>query len=649
MCGIVGIHHANRRPVSRELLTRMNSCLRHRGPDGDGLHLEPGLGLAHRRLSIIDVSGGSQPLSNETGDIWITFNGEIYNFQKLRRILEDRGHQFQTVSDTETIVHAYEEYGEDCLSHLCGMFAFAIWDAPRQKLFVARDRVGIKPLYYYFDGARFLFASEMKALLADRSVPRQLNLAALRDYLTYGYIPVNRTIFQQVHKLMPGHYAAVEQRADQAELQLNVKSYWDLQFRPDPKPSEMDWIDGLRDVLSETVEAHMMSDVPLGAFLSGGLDSGCMVALMARSASRPVKTFSIGFEETAFNELPFARQVAQHYGTEHHEFVVRPDAIELLPLLARQYDEPFGDSSAIPTYYVSKLARTHVTVALSGDGGDEAFAGYTRYAQSLDALSRQGKLGFLPEKLLRSMSFAAANTLPKGTRGIGTLRRLGMSPCETYLDVTYHHSADFLTELLHSDALCGLQQEDDAFRRYFEGVNAADDLTRMQYLDTKTYLPEDILAKVDRASMMCSLEARVPLLDHRVLEFAARIPTKFKFRNGKGKYIFRRLLEELLPKGLLDRPKAGFGVPLVHWFNQDLAGYTRDVLFEARSLDRGLFRREAIEQILAEHGKGLADRSPDIWRLLFFEHWCRHYLDEGTMATGPVSAAPVEATSVRPR
>jgi asparagine synthase (glutamine-hydrolysing) len=625
---------AGSQPVNQELLQRMNETLVHRGPDGGGFHYEPGVGLGHRRLSIIDVSGGQQPMSNEDRSVWVVFNGEIYNYQELRQTLEGCGHRFSTGSDTETIVHGYEEYGDSCVGHLRGMFAFALWDARQNRLFIARDRVGIKPLYYYHDDHRLVFASEMKALLACPFVPQLLDVTALQDYLMYGYIPLNKTILQRVHKLLPGHYAVADRASNTGKIRLHTQQYWQLRFCPDPKLSERDWVSELRLLLRKTIKDHMISDVPLGAFLSGGLDSSCVVALMSEISSSPVKTFSIGFEEEEFNELPFARQAAQHFGTEHHELKVRPDAIELLPLLARQFDEPFGDSSAIPTYYVSKLARSQVTVALSGDGGDEAFAGYRRYAHAVAALQMQQKVAFLPRALRQKAFGALAGSLPQCLRGRGTLRRLGMSASQVYLDVAYYHDSSFLTDLLHADARAALPQngDNDPFTRYFEAAPADNDLSRMQYLDSKTYLPEDILAKVDRASMLCSLETRVPLLDHKVLEFAARIPAQLKFRNGEGKYIFRKLLQNLLPRSLLTRPKMGFGVPLVHWFRSDLVDYTRQILLSRQSRERGFFNQQSIEGMLAEHRQGRADRSQDIWRLLFFEHWCQHYLDRRVAA-----------------
>lgn len=629
MCGILGVYYSDNRQVNRALLSRMNATMTHRGPDGDGFYFEPGIGLAHRRLSIIDLAGGKQPLCNEDGRVWITFNGEIYNFQELRKELETSGHRFSTDSDTEVIVHAYEEFGDSCVEHLRGMFAFAIWDGRRQRLFLARDRVGIKPLYYYSDEGQLIFASELKAICANSTVAQEIDLAALREYLLYGYIPCDKVIFQRAQKLLPGHFLVVERNPQSGKLSQKVEQYWDLQFCPEHSLSEQDWIEGFRQLLYETVKLHLVSDVPLGAFLSGGLDSSCVVAVMSSLMNAPVKTFSVGFAEEDFSELPYARLVANLYETEHHELLVRPDAIELLPTLARQFDEPFGDSSAIPTYLVSKLARKHVTVSLSGDGGDELFGGYRRYAHTMATLGLQNKLRFLPASLRMTMFSTLTNRLPSHIRGAGLLRRMGMSTFDTYMDIAYCQSQTWLSALLHADinAVLNSNGQSDLFRTFFRGVKTNDDLTRMQYLDTKTYLPEDILTKVDRTSMLTSLEARVPLLDHKILEFVARIPANLKFRQGQGKYIFKRFLQGLLPPELLTRHKMGFGVPLVHWFKSDLEGYARDILLSQRSKERGYFNPSFIEGMLVEHKKGQLDRSQDIWRLLVFEHWCRNYLD----------------------
>jgi len=628
MCGIVGAYYAGRRSADPDLIRRMNATLVHRGPDGDGFYFEPGIGFGHRRLSIIDLSGGRQPMSNEDKTVWITFNGEIYNFKEIARHLKSAGHRFETVSDTEAIIHAYEEYGERCLDHLRGMFAFAIWDSPRQRLFLARDRVGIKPLYYYHDQSRFIFASELKAILADPTISREIDLTALRDYLIYGYIPFEKTIFKRVRKLLPGHYARIDASPAGDSLRLDLQQYWDLKFRPDPSLSANEWIEEWRRLLRETVELHLMSDVPLGAFLSGGLDSSCVVAMTAQLSNSPVKTFCIGFDEEDFSELPYARQVAERYGTEHHELLIRPDAIDLLPVLAKEFDEPFGDSSAIPTYFVSKLARSHVTVSLSGDGGDELFAGYKRYADTMAALQLQRKITYIPAALRRFLSGSLATNMPPYMRGQGTLRRLSMSAYETYMDVAYCHPPDFITSFLHPDIVSSLSNGSrNPFETLFGGVDASDDLTRMQYLDTKSYLPEDILTKVDRASMLNSLEARVPLLDHKVLEFVAKMPSILKFRNGQGKHIFRQFLGEMLPANLLARPKMGFGIPLIHWFRGRLESYTREVLLSPTSLQRNFFNSGSLEKVLAEHRSGIVDRSHTIWQLLVFEHWCRQYLD----------------------
>jgi asparagine synthase (glutamine-hydrolysing) len=631
MCGIVGIISVDDDDPNPMLLRRMADAIVHRGPDGEGYYVEPGVGLGHRRLSIIDLAGGQQPISNETGSVRIVFNGEIYNYKQLHAELEKRGHHFTTLTDTEVIVHAYEEYGERCVQHLRGMFAFALWDRTKQRLFLARDRVGIKPLHYFFDGKRLLFASELKALLVHPDFPRQLDSTALADYLVFGFIPLHRSIFQGVRKLLPAHHLVADRRGQNGKMEVTIAQYWDLTFSPEPNLSEADWLEGMREVLQESVRLHLMSDVPLGAFLSGGLDSSCVVANMAEVSDRPVKTFSIGFAEEDFSELPYARQVADRYATEHHEFLVRPDAIALLPLLAGQFDEPFGDSSAIPTYLVSKLAREHVTVALSGDGGDEIFAGYQRYANTLAMLRLQRCVSFIPQPLRKRVFAVLADSMPRGIRGHGTVRRLGLSPHETYIDVAYFHKKGFLLGLLHPDAAENRTADagSDSFSDYFRQVAANDNLTRMQYLDTKTYLPEDILTKVDRASMLVSLETRVPLLDHKVLEFAARIPANLKFRDGEGKYIFKKYLRSFLPENLLTRRKMGFAVPLIHWFRTSMEDYTRDILFSRRCMERGFFNHRYIDRMLLDHKSRSLDRSQEIWSLLMFEHWCQYYLDNG--------------------
>lgn len=625
MCGILGILNANGEPVDRGKLLSMAAVMSHRGPDGEGAHCDGPAGLAHRRLSIIDLSGGAQPMSNEDGTVWITFNGEIYNFPDLKRDLEAKGHVFRTRSDTEAIVHAYEEYGPDCVKRLRGMFAFGIWDARRKRLFLARDRMGKKPLHYFSDGKRFIFASEIKAIVQDRQVPREIDPEALVDYFTYMYVPFPRTIFRSVRKLPPAHWMTVSLEPG-GWLTPDVKPYWDLRYEPETSVSEEDWIAGLREKIAEAVRIRLISDVPLGAFLSGGVDSSAVVAAMAAQGGPPVKTFSIGYEEEAFNELKYARVVARRFGTDHHEEIVRPNAIDLLPTLAWEFDEPFADSSAIPTYHVSRMARQHVTVILSGDGGDETFAGYRRYAWA-DSLARWD---FLPGAVREAVFGWPSALMPAGMRGKGALRNMAMPPFERYMSLITHNEPGYLTGLLTDEVKtqAGTALADSPlFRAFYDRHPHADYVTRIQYLDTKTYLAEDILTKVDRASMLCSLETRAPLLDHELQEYVARMPASLKLRGGEKKYILRRALRGVLPDEILDRPKMGFDVPLIKWFRNDLHGCAREMLTSPAFRQRGLFDPRFVEKVLDDHQKKTRDLSARIWSLLFFEQWCRNWVD----------------------
>ncbi len=507
MCGIAGVLRRDGAPVGNQLLWAMTTVLGHRGPDGEGFFTQGPVGLGHRRLAIIDLVTGDQPMSNDDGSIHLIFNGEIYNFRELRKELEARGHKFWTGSDTEVILRAYESYGVECLGRLRGMFAFAIWDDRRGRLFLARDRIGIKPLVYAWDGRRLLFASEIKAILKDPSVPRELDWEALRDYLTFFYIPSPRTIFRGIRKLPPACYLVLDLERGEPE----VRRYWDLHFIPDDNRSEAEWLQGLRWQLQEAVRSHLVSDVPIGAFLSGGMDSSTMVALMAQAAGGPVRTFSIGFDEADFNELSYARRMARRYGTDHYEFVVKPDALDALPRLAWQFDEPFADSSALPAYYVAKITREHVTVALSGDGGDENFAGYLRYARSLALHER---LDQLPGLLARPLLRLASRFLPPGVRGQGYLDLLGADPVERYFRMVTFQRSETLRRLLTAEAQAQVSPEVSPrhFRQLALEGAPPDYVSMLQYLDVRTYLPEDILTKVDRTSMLVSLEARVPLL-----------------------------------------------------------------------------------------------------------------------------------------
>ena len=622
MCGIAGMLAEPGRRADSRLLRAMTGILAHRGPDGDGHHEDGRVGLGHRRLSIIDLATGEQPMSNDDASVWITFNGEIYNYRELRRELEARGYRFRTASDTEVIIKAYEAFGPDCVGHLRGMFAFALWDARRRRLFLARDRAGIKPLVYAWNGRRLLFASELKALLQDPDLARELDSEALRDYLTFLYIPSPKTIFRGIRKLPPASYLLLD--ADGGEPE--IRRYWQLEFRPEAGRGEAEWIEGLRAQLADAVQSHLVSDVPIGAFLSGGVDSGSVVALMARAAQGPVRTFSIGFEDEAFDEVGYARQVAQRYHTDHYEFVVKPDALEALPRLAWQFDEPFADSSALPTYYVSKITREHVTVGLSGDGGDENFAGYTRYARAL-ALHRGLDRG--PGRLVRPFLALGGRLLPTGARGQGYLALLGADPVERYYQIMTGGRIGALRGLLGADVrdsvMPGLGP--DRFRAHAGAGAAHDYVAALQRIDIETYLPEDILTKVDRTSMLVSLEARVPLLDHVLMEYVATMPTALKLSDAGGKAIFKRAMADALPHDVLHRPKMGFGVPLARWFRAELGDHAREVLLDGRTRRRGLLDTDAVAGLLEEHRSGRRDRATLLWAVLCLEEWARVWLD----------------------
>lgn len=635
MCGIAGILDIKRKPENHILLG-MTGAMRHRGPDGEGIYIDGSAGLGHRRLSIIDLNTGAQPMSNEDGSVWITYNGEVYNFVELQNELESRGHKFRTKSDTESIIHAYEQYGEECVKKLRGMFSFCIWDAKKKTLFLARDRLGKKPLYYFYHKSRFVFASEIKAIISDRHIKRELDMSAVCDYFTYQYVPFPKTIFKNIYKLPPGHFMTVRQQPDnRTDIRIDIQQYWDIKYCPDYSVSENEWVEGLKGKLLDAVKVRLISDVPLGAFLSGGLDSSSVVAFMSRVMNQPVKTFSIGFEEADFSELEYARKIAKQYGTDHHEMIIKPDALELLPKLAWEFDEPFADSSAIPTYYVSKMARENVTVALSGDGGDETFAGYSRYASAC-WFYRWTK--FMPYTLRQVFFGGVSSLMPYGMRGKGFLRHLTLSPFEYYRGMITQDDSKYFDDLFNKDIMSeivrfgsknnGILKNNDGMMEEFYNRYPNDDyLTKIQYLDTKTYLAEDILTKVDRASMLCSLETRSPLLDHEVVEFAARIPSAYKIKNSQKKYIFKKTMSEFLPSDIVNRDKMGFCTPLMHWFKKDLTGYAEDMLLGEKCRNRGFFNTKFIESLISSHRLKYRDLSSHIWQLLFFEHWCRNWLD----------------------
>lgn len=637
MCGIAGILSLDGRPVSLEDLQGMCAALVHRGPDDEGAYLGSGrcVGLAMRRLSIIDIKTGHQPVSNEDGSVWVVLNGEIYNFRELRRDLEGRGHTFRTATDTEVIVHLYEEYGPRCVDHLRGMFAFALWDDRLKQLLVARDRIGIKPLYYAEVGGRLVFASELKAILQLPEVDRTLNWSAANHLFTFLTTPPEDSIIEGVHKLQPGHILLVE-----PDKGLHLERYWDLLFQPDYDKSEAYFVERLRELLEESVRLHLVSDVPLGAFLSGGIDSSSVVATMARMNGGPVKTFSIGFPDQDFNEAAHARLVAKKFGTEHHELVLEPDAFGIVEELAWHLDEPFGDPSAIPTYMVSKLAAEHVTVVLSGDGGDELFAGYDKYVVE----QQERRYRFLPPMARRTLG-AISRALPDGMRGRNLLRHFSLTGAERYLDASTLFPYDARQRLFRTEVF-DLMSLDDPWREWVECLAKTNGnwLSSIQYLDFKGYLPLDILTKVDRMSMAHSIETRVPLLDHKLVEFAATIPPGLKLHHGTTKYIFKQALRGILPDQIIDRPKHGFGVPLGRWFRGQLGSFVRDLLLSETSRKRGILNPAYIERLIRLHEQG---RPLDLhlWMLISFELWCRTFLDRPTRSATWNRTEPRVSTS----
>jgi asparagine synthase (glutamine-hydrolysing) len=629
MCGICGIVFDDpTRKAPEGLIGRMTDRLEHRGPDDRGAHEEPGVSLGHSRLSIIDLStAGRQPMTNEDGSLLIVFNGEIYNFAELREELVKRGHVFSSHTDTEVILHLYEEKGNACLSDLRGMFAFALWDRRRRRLFAARDRAGQKPLVWAPTDGSLIFASELKSLLEVPSFPREVDGSAIHHYLTYQYIPSPRTIFRGARKLPPGHSLTWEKG------RVTTERYWSLHYVPKLRLGSLRaYRERFLEIFNEAVQLRMISDVPLGAFLSGGVDSSLVVASMSRASSSPVRTFSIGFSEKDYDEVRYARQVAEMYGTEHKEMVVEPKALEVLPDLVRAYNEPFADSSAVPTYYVSLLTRRHVTVALSGDGGDEAFGGYRRYA--VDRFLSWYLLlpGFLREKVLRRLVESLPRTRrPRGF--IGQLKRF-VASVDPVRERQYVRYLCFFTEeqkeeLYTPDFAAATAAEDpvslieDLYRR----ADGTDHLDRTLAVDTGSYLPDDICVKVDIASMSNSLEARSPFLDHHLMEFAASCPSDLKLRGWKGKYLLKKAAAPLLPPAITRRRKMGFGMPVAEWFRRELKEMAGDVLLSDRALQRGYFVREGIESMLREHHDLSRDHGYRLWALLFLELWFREFID----------------------
>ena len=632
MCGIAGFAGWTRSAeASESSLRAMCRAITHRGPDDEGHYVAPGVALGMRRLSIIDVAGGRQPIGNEDGSVQIVFNGEIYNHRELDRELIARGHRFATHCDTETLVHLYEDLGPEMVQPLRGMFGFAIWDTRRRRLLVARDRLGIKPLYYWETPTGLAFASELRSLLALPEFPRELDPAALAQYFALGYVADPRCIFQGVKKLPPGHRLTWS-----AETGVRVERYWSPVVAEDTSLTERDAVARLRELLDDAVRSHLESEVPLGAFLSGGIDSSTVVALMSRHLAQPVRTFSIGFEEPEFNEAPHAAEVARALGTNHTSLILRPDADALVETVITAYDEPFADSSALPTYLVSALAREQVTVALSGDGGDELFGGYTRF---LEILGRRE----LRPAALRAALGAVARRLPAGTLGRNRLidlsrTRRGRYAATVGWALPTNEGGVATPELARlGGSMDGLLDE------WFDAAGSRDFATQMTLVDLATYLPGDILTKVDRASMAVSLEARVPLLDHPLVEFAVSLPSHLKMRDGTGKWILRKVAAELVPPAVLEKPKQGFGVPLGRWFRDELR-HRVDSLAAPGSRIGAFVDADAVRRLTSEHLRGRRDHSARLWQLVVLETWLRALAD-GTLARPAENRAPATVVS----
>jgi len=633
MCGIAGFvtRHDDSADTQAQSLIVQKMCdvIRHRGPDDEGFFVGDGAALGMRRLSIIDLSGGHQPIRNEDASVWVVFNGEIYNYLELRAELISRGHVFYTETDTETIVHAYEEWGEEGFSRLRGMFGIALWDRRTRTLLLARDRVGIKPLHFAEVDGALIFGSEIKSILASETIEPHLDAASLEHYLAFLYTPRDASMFSGIQKLPPGHLLRWN------DGRVAIRPYWRIPETESFTGTLDEATASLETLLSDAVRSHLVSDVPLGALLSGGVDSSLVVGLMAKASPRAIKTFSIGFDEPAFDELDAARRVAREFGTDHHEMVVRPNAIEIVDRLVDHFDEPFGDSSAIPTWYVSQIARRHVTVVLSGDGGDELFGGYDRYlphprVASFDAVA--GGFG-------RHAAARVWPLLPHGLKGKNFLRHVAQDPRGRYIESLSFFRSDEMPDLLTRDMYDSgrLAERSKAIQDVFNRHASLSWPSQMMRFDLETYLPEDILTKVDRMSMAHSIESRVPLLDHHVVTFAASLPSHMKLQGGERKRVLKRVAASVLPAEILTRRKQGFAVPLDTWFRSSLREFVVDTLQSRLTRQRGYFQPRFIDRVLGEHLSGQRDHSLRLWQLVMFELWHRRYLDHS--ATSPATNA----------
>ena len=643
MCGICGIVSTDPSAVIEPAVIRlMRDTLAHRGPDDQAVYLAPGVALGHQRLSIIDLRPeGRQPMANEDGTVQIVFNGEIYNFAEHYKWLIERGHRFRSRTDTEVIIHLYEELGVRCLDRLRGMFAFAIWDQRKRRLFLARDRFGQKPLFYHFDDKRLLFASEAKAILTYPGFVREPDPAAIDNYIALGYVPGPRSAFKGMSKLPPAHYLLL------ANGKIDIRRYWRLAFTPKLDLSEEEACIQIVDRLTEAVRLRMISDVPIGAFLSGGIDSSSVVALMSALGSRPVKTFSIGFEESAYDETTYARAIARQFGTEHHEFIVRPEGDELLDRMVWHYDEPYADAAALPTLYLCKLARQYVTVALSGEAGDENFAGYPRYVYPSLAHYLQQKPRLL-RRMVRNAAGLGSRLLPPSGRLASRLRgvdaALGSDAKRTAARlIVWLNSAS--RRLLYTDAFADSLSADgpeEHIMRVFDDTDG-EGLDAALNLDLNLYLPYDLLVKLDIASMAVGLEARAPMVDHEFVEFVAKLPTRFKRSGLSTKVILRKAMKGILPKSILNRPKQGFSVPLDQWFRGQFKDLIRDTLLSRRAIGRVYFNRDVIEAMIVAHTGGHANHQNELWTLLMLELWHRVFIDGSPLRhdAGDIAEQPV--------
>jgi asparagine synthase (glutamine-hydrolysing) len=635
VCGIYGTLSTRHPGTSSDLVHRMGQVIRHRGPDDAGQYFGDGVALGMRRLSIIDLQGGHQPISNEDNSVWVVCNGEIYNFKELRSLLEKQGHVFRSDSDTEVLVHLYEQEGLDFVSKLRGMFSLAIWDTKRSRLVLARDRLGKKPLYLRREPDRLLFASEIKSILEDEQVPRQLDPLALEEYLTFGYVPAPKTLFEGIEKLLPGHLLIAENR------NITIRQYWDVRFDRIDKLSEADWIERIREKFLEAVRIRLVSDVPLGAFLSGGIDSSAIVAAMSRFSNHPVKTYSIGFEgeDLYYNELPYARLVAKAFRTDHHEIIVRPDVFELLPQLVWHLDEPLADSAFITTYLVSRLARESVTVILSGVGGDELFGGYRRYlAGGLLPYHR-----LLPRSIRSFLLPAILDRLPKdrhsgwknGVRYASAfLKTAELEPAARYLSYVTVFSPELKARLLNRyDGHGSNGAASQALLSYFEHARGADELNQIIYADLKSSLADDLLALTDKMTMAASIECRAPFVDQELVELSSRMPSNLKVRGLTMKHLLKKALKPLLPAEILHRKKRGFGAPVGAWLRKDLDGLVYETLSEDQVRKRGLFDWNVVREVIALHRDERADHTEHLFALVTLELWCRAFLDTNPAAS----------------